>query len=169
MVETLAPLKYGRVLGRYGATGADSAEDPDALPDTILMTGTCTFTPLVDFLLVPTASPKPTTIVPVPITVELTNGEIWHNGLEGVWLNATDDPATNPTNWFWRVSFALEYNMVPITLAGFKFSVPANVDTHLTTATPIIVTQALLTIAGPIGPAGPAGDTNLALAFALAL
>lgn len=164
----LAPLGYGRVKARFVAGVADSNDEGDA-PDVVPLTGTVTFNMSASALRVVSAVPDPATVYPRPITVALdSEGYIFQNGSRLVPLQATDDPATNPTGLQWTVSFNLR------TLAGdtvpapaWNFELPRGAVVDLTAAAPMTAPAPNTVIlkgekgdkgdTGPTGPRGPQG------------
>ncbi len=119
-----APMTYGVVKARFVQAVADSA-DADDLPDARALVGTVTFTPAASAILV--ASPEPTTILPAPIEVQLVNGAF------EVKLIATDNAATQPTDWTYEVKFKFDGGA---SYKAFSLKVPANTVTDLTLVAP---------------------------------
>lgn len=121
---TLAPVVYGKVVGRFvdiEGDGSDTGREPDFIP----LSGTVTFTASPDSLKIPTAQPDPTTAVPRPIVCTLdSSGYLVQNGQPGVLLVATTDPAVLPSGFTYRVSFALKAGVVAVPLDSFSFALP---------------------------------------------
>ncbi|MFE3229557.1 hypothetical protein [Nocardia sp. NPDC059228] len=127
----LAPLKYGKVVGRflvniahgpYTAPGSGN----DDLPEFPPLAGTVTFTAEAPKVLVAAAQPAPATYVQLPdhYVCELDElGYLTWRGRRGIRLVAPNAD-TNPNQWTWRVSFALQYEGEPVTLEPFSFTVP---------------------------------------------
>ncbi|MFI9506948.1 hypothetical protein [Nocardia sp. NPDC052566] len=121
----LPPLKYGKVVGRFLANvidGADIGDTPEFLP----LTGTLTFTADAPKVLVPGAQLGPATYVQLPSHYECqldSFGFITWRGKPGVRLVAPG-PATNPSQWTWRVSFDLSYDGERVPMDSFSFTVP---------------------------------------------
>jgi hypothetical protein len=124
MVETLAPLRYGKVVGRWVAIVGDSVSDVDKSPDAIPLTGTVVLTPQAPLLRVATATPVPTTAMPQEITCTVVNGYLTYGGDQFVWLLATDDPAVNPQNYTWRATVNLVNGATALNPYSFLFAVP---------------------------------------------
>lgn len=134
----LEPLKFGMVTGRLVATIADSAGDSDRDPDVQPLTGGVTFTPAASALLLPGASPDPATALPMPITASLDNkGYLSHNGVRGVRLVASVNNATNPSDFTYKVSFALKLGTLSVQYPAFDITVPADGVVDLTTVAPV--------------------------------
>lgn len=135
---SLSPLVYGQVVGRYVAIVADTPADPDLEPDVVPMSGRITLTPLPSRLLVATAQPAPVTVVPVSISAVLDDqGYLSLSGNRGVYVIATNDPATNPTSFSYRVTFELTLNGVKVPMPSFDVMVPAGAVVDLTTVAPV--------------------------------
>jgi hypothetical protein len=121
----LAPLKYGKVVGRFLANVIDGP-DIDDLPEFEALTGTVTFTAEASKILVAGAQPAPATYVQLPKHYECQlnrHGYLTWRGMQGVRLVAPSS-ATNPSEWTWRVSFDLYYEGDPVPLESFSFVVP---------------------------------------------
>ncbi|GAB2525528.1 hypothetical protein [Nocardia heshunensis] len=121
----LAPLKYGKVVGRFLANIADGPDIGD-LPEFPPLAGTVTFTADAPKVLVAAAQPAPTTYVQLPhhYVCELDEfGYLTWRGKRGIRLVAPNAD-TNPRDWTWRVSFALSYESEPVPLEPFSFAVP---------------------------------------------
>jgi hypothetical protein len=128
-------LQYGKVVGRFVAAIGDGV-DSDTFPDATPLSGTVTFTPSAAKFLVATASPDPTTVEAQPIVGVLdSNGYLTFNGLQGVWLLATNDPALNPTGFTYNVKYALTYNGNTIDKSTFDIPVPISNASDPTTFT----------------------------------
>ena len=121
----LAPLKYGRVVGRFLANVADGPDIGDS-PEFPPLTGTVTFTAEAPKILVANAEPAPATYVQLPQYYKVQLDEFgyltWRGG-RGVRLVAPNED-TNPTAWTWRAAFDLEYEGQPVPLAPYSFEVP---------------------------------------------
>ncbi|WP_280358103.1 hypothetical protein [Nocardia otitidiscaviarum] len=162
----LAPLKYGKVVGRFLANvidGPDLGDHPEFLP----LTGTITFAADAPKVLVADAEPAPATYVQLPKHYECQLDEFgyltWRGG-RGVRLVAPND-ATNPKDWTWRVSFDLSYDGERVPLESFSFTVPEYIpgpdpedpDTgssglvDLTLAAPVPATHGTGVVVGPRG------------------
>ncbi|MFF0608498.1 hypothetical protein ACFYUD_07515 [Nocardia tengchongensis] len=137
----LAPLKYGKVVGRFLANIADGP-DIDDLPEFPPLTGVVTFTADAPKVLVAAAQPAPATYVQLPdhYVCELDEfGYLTWRGKRGIRLVAPNAD-TNPSQWTWRVSFALQFEGETVALEPFSFTVPeyvagpdpANPDTGAT-------------------------------------
>lgn len=152
----LNPLVYGHVVGRFLALVGDSVdalENPDAAP----MVGTVTFTPSIPYALVANGVPTPATVLPRPIVVTLNvDGEIEWNGLDGIYLPATDDPNLNPTDFTWQAAFDISYEGVVVPYGPINFQLPNGTEVDLTLVAPVASSPGTLTIVGPPGPSGSA-------------
>lgn len=126
MTNPLAPLKYGKVVGRLLAGIIDSP-DIGEIPDFPPLEGRVTFTAAVPKFLVPLADP-PATVV--PLTNDLytcvldDEGYLTWRGKRGVYLAAPITGTMNPTGWTWTVTFDLTYLGTPVRIASFNFQVP---------------------------------------------
>lgn len=156
MAETLSPLVYGRVVGRFLAMVGDTSDDPDAYPDAIPLQGTLTFTARPTSMLVQTAQPTPATIVPFPVTATLdSQGYLTRNGVQGVWLLASNDPSVNPTGFTYTVSFTnLSAQGQGVNYAPFDFQVPAGGSVDLSLVAPLSASVGQVVIKGDSGPPG---------------
>lgn len=161
MTETLYPLTYGLVTGRFLAAVGDGPADADALPDAVPLAGTVTFTPSANALLVPSATPAPATILPVPVDATLdSGGYISRNGARGVWLLATDDPSVNPTGYTYDVSFTgLSANGQSVKYDDFSIQVISGMTQDLAVLAPVGSSGGALIVRGEKGDAG--GGLNL--------
>lgn len=167
MVETLAPLKYGTVVGRYLAVVGDTSSDPDKLPDAVPLSGTITFTPMVNRLLVPNALPVPATVMPMKVDCILDSaGYLSYGGERKVVLLATDDPDTNPMDFVWKVTFDLKHGTQIVTVDPFYLEVPTfdfiatsppDEPVDLTLATPVEFVNGVQTTQGAPGKGVPSG------------
>ncbi|WP_433597935.1 hypothetical protein ACQPXH_19280 [Nocardia sp. CA-135953] len=121
----LAPLKYGRVVGRFLANVADGPDINDS-PEFPPLTGSVTFTAEAPKILVAEAVPDPATYVQLPKYYKVSLDEFgyltWRGG-RGVRLVAPNAD-TNPNEWTWRVSFDLSYEGDPVPISPFSFVVP---------------------------------------------
>lgn len=121
----LAPLSYGRVVGRFLANISDGP-DIDTLPEFPPLEGTVTFTAGPPKILVPQGEPDPATVVQLPdhytASLDAFGYLTWRNQ-RGVRLIAPNNE-TNPTGWTWRVDFDLSYEGVRIPMTSFSFEVP---------------------------------------------
>lgn len=120
----LAPLKYGKVVGRFLANiadGPDLGDEPEFPP----LTGRVTFTAEAPKILVAGAEP-PATYVQLPkhyVAALDEFGYLTWRGERGIRLVAPNGD-TNPTDWTWRVGFELEYDGSPVSMPSFSFIVP---------------------------------------------
>ncbi|MGM7646565.1 hypothetical protein ACSVDM_16820 [Nocardia sp. JW2] len=125
----LPPLEYGKVVGRFLANVIDGPDLGD-LPEFPPLTGTIIFTAEAPKVLVAGAQPGPATYVQLPKHYECQLDEFGYltwRGKRGVRLVAPG-PATNPSDWTWRVSFDLAYDGERIPLEPFSFHVPKYVS-----------------------------------------
>lgn len=163
MAETLSPLVYGKVVGRFLAAVGDSTDDADVYPDAVPLSGTVTFTPSAAALLVPVASPDPATVLPVPVVTTLdAGGYISINSQRGVYLLATNDPSVNPQGYTYDVSFSgLSVNGQSVKYADIQIQVLANQTTDLTLVTPVAASGGVLITQGAPGTPGRDGAQGL--------
>ncbi len=161
MAETLAPLVYGRVTGRFLAAVGDSTDDSDQFPDAVPVIGTVTFTPSANALLVASATPDPATILPIPVVTTLdSEGYVSRNGIRGVWLLATDDASVNPSGYTYDVSFSgLNAAGASVKYDDFSIAVFANTTQDLSILAPVSASNGVLLSRGEKGD--PGGDLNL--------
>ncbi len=153
MVETLAPLTYGRVIGRYGVFTGDSADAGDE-PDFVPLTGFIYFTSTARKLLVATALPDPATGFSQKYTAIIdANGYVSYNGAPGIKLIATDGP-TNPTNFQYHVEFDLKFQGHTVQADPFNITVPTGTTQDLTLVTPVVAAAGQAITRGPAGPPG---------------
>lgn len=120
----LAPLVYGKVVGRYLANIADGPDINDT-PEFQPLAGTITFIAEAEKVLVATAVP-PATYVQLPAHYEVSLDEFGYitwRGMRGVRLVAPNED-TNPTAWTWRAVFNLTYDGDPVAMSSFNFEVP---------------------------------------------
>lgn len=127
-------VSYGTVTGRFLLAYADGL-DADLFPDGVPAKGIIYFSPLVDKLRNPTASPAPVTIIPQRVQCELdSDGYLIGPDLtRGVRLIATDDPDMIPSTWEWRVEYKLtDQNDYPLRgLVAHNLSLPSNSEVNL--------------------------------------
>lgn len=136
MVETLPQLTYGKIVGRFLAAVGDGT-DTDLYPDEVPLSGTVTFTPSASTIVIATATPDPVTVFPNPITATLDSaGYITDpSGNRGIYLIATDNPATSPTNFTYNVSIKVALgNGAPYSATSKDIAVAAGSITDLINA-----------------------------------
>ena len=120
-------IATGRVTGQFLAgvvDGADSDQDPDAVP----AAGFVTFTASVPYLPDPTAAPNPATILTTSVVAVLDNEGYLCTPVEvtlepsyrGVRLIATDDPDLSVEGWTWNATYSFS------TVAGQKLAIPTH-------------------------------------------
>ena len=138
MAVDLPPLQYGYVKARFVAGIGESAGSP-SVPDGIPLTGTVTFNLSADVVRITTAQPVPTTFYPRPITAAVdTDGYLTWGGARLLPLPATDDPAMNPTNLQWTVSFDLRTpDGYKVMTAPWRFVLPVGQTVDLTDVAPL--------------------------------
>lgn len=132
----------GKVTGRFIVgivDGADSDDEPDAIP----ASGTVTFTPSVPYLPDPTATPSPVTILHTPIVGVLDEDGVLCTpdpadplapGKPGLRLIATDDPDLSVTGWTWSVTYKLHsVGGIALTIPTHSMSMPTGGTVDLTT------------------------------------
>jgi hypothetical protein len=132
----MSVLSTGTVTGRFEdvVSGAES------------ITGKVYFTPEAKYLL-----SDDSIVLPVPVSVQLTASAFT------VDMVATDDPALNPLDWTYRVSFDLSANGRPMGLAPFSIEVPAGQTTDLSSAAPVASSEGVQIIQGDQGIQGIQG------------
>ncbi|MGH1547982.1 hypothetical protein ACRAWB_01905 [Leifsonia poae] len=152
------PPSYGKVVGRYLVAVGDGI-DADVLPDGVVPTGTVTLTPSVAQVLVANGNPDPFTYELQPITATLdSSGYLTFNGQQGVWLVATDDTNTNPTDFSYTVQLNVSYSGGVVDRRKFDIKVPASTAsdpstfTDLTRSAPIASSSGTAIVQGPPGP-----------------
>jgi hypothetical protein len=121
----LAPLKHGKVVGRFLANVADGPDIGDT-PEFAPLSGTVRFTAAPEKILAPSAQPDPATFVQLPqhYVCSLDQfGYISWRGVRGVRLVAPT-AEVNPTGWTWRVDFDLSYEGERVPMNPFWFEVP---------------------------------------------
>jgi hypothetical protein len=153
-------ISYGQIVHRMVLAVGDGG-DADRLPDAVPMAGAqISFTPSVAWLLNASAVP-PVTIYPQRIvcTTDADGYLVDPMGEQGVWLIATDDPDTNPTNF----TYAVEIRVNGLATRTFNISVPGGVTTDLTSVMPVSTSPGSVNVVGPQGPAGPQGEPGPAL------
>lgn len=139
---TMQPPSNGKVVGRF-LVGIGDGTDADTLPDAAVPTGTITFTPSVKKVLVANGSPDPFTFELQPITATIdSSGYLTFNNQTGVWLVATNDTNTNPTDFTYSVQYNIAYSGGVIDTSKFDIKVPASTTdpatwTDLTKAAPV--------------------------------
>jgi hypothetical protein len=159
LVETLPQLTYGRIVGRFLAAVGDGT-DADLYPDEVPLSGTVTFTPSASTIVIATATPDPVTVFPNPITATLDSaGYITDpSGNRGIYLIATDNPATNPTNFTYNVSIKVALgNGAPYSATSKDIAVAAGSITDLINAVSVPAS-------GGTGGTGPVVGTGGAVA-----
>jgi len=107
----------------------------------VAIEGTVTFKPTPRRLTNATASPRPVTILPKPVTVPLVNGEF-----ETSDLIATDDPDNSPHGWNYRVEFQFAGGA---SADPFNIELPENATVDLSTVTPVGSSAGVQIIRGP--------------------
>lgn len=114
--------------------------DDDTNPDIHPVHGEVTFTPIIpegDAIQL-YEDGKPKTIVPLPITVRISDGEIFHRGETSVKLLAGGD-RMNPPKLYWRASFAhMQSNGIPFKLKPIQFEAIPDGTVDLTAVAPVV-------------------------------
>lgn len=181
MAESLDPLLYGTVVGRFLVQLADST-DVDLKPDILPARGYLTFTPATTYANVKEAEPDPATIFPQTVYGVLDDKgylcsvRVDSKGIpmkssdgsfipveRGIRMQASSDPSLIPTNWTWNVSFNLTFNNQVISYPSFNFTLDPNQEVDLAYVKPTDQTSGTITITGPRGArgnTGPKGDTG---------
>jgi hypothetical protein len=126
VTNPLAPLKYGKVVGRLLAGVIDSP-DVGEVPDFPPLEGRVMFTASVPKFLVPLADP-PATVAPLSDTLYMCvlddEGFLTWRGKRGVYLAAPVAGTMNPSGWTWTVTFDLSYLGTPVRVPAFSIDVP---------------------------------------------
>lgn len=181
MAESLDPLLYGTVVGRFLVQLADST-DVDLKPDILPARGYLTFTPATTYANVKAAEPDPATIFPQTVYGVLDDKgylcsvKVDSKGIpvksssgafvpveRGIRMQASSDPNLIPSNWTWNVSFNLTFNNQVISYPSFNFTLDPNQEVDLAYVKPTDQTSGTITITGPRGArgnTGPKGDTG---------
>lgn len=122
---SLSPLKFGKVVGWFPSIVADYLSDGGQTPETLPCTGTVTFTPEADRVIVIAAEPDPATVFIRPVVAKLDfDGYLHlHEGERGVMLPIAST-ATNPAVWNWRVSFDIKSGGSRVDMPSFTFALP---------------------------------------------
>lgn len=175
--ESLSPLAFGTVHGRFVAGVGDQAWANGTQPGVVpITTGTVTFTPSAALLLVQSAFPDPTTVLPQSATGYFdTEGYLVDtNGARGLSLFASDDPAVSAT-YSYRVDFAglgyLDGNNQThfVSRPSFVLNVPTNGTVDLTLAAPLTSSSGQTVTKGDKGDPGatwnPVGTISTASAL----
>lgn len=168
-----------RAVAAYHLDGPDDNDEPDRKP----VNGRVTFTPLLKKgeAVSMVEDGHPVTIMPLPIEVSISDGTIFHRGIEGVKLLA-GGVEMDPPVLTWRATFShMQSDGVGFTLAPVVFDAVPGGEVDLTLAAPSVGApagsirgpqgeQGEQGPAGPVGPrgatgergpAGPQGDTGL--------
>jgi hypothetical protein len=161
LVETLPQLTYGKIVGRFLAAVGDGT-DTDLYPDEVPLTGTVTFTPSASTIVIRTATPDPVTVFPTPIIGTLdANGYLTDpSGNRGVFLIATDNPATDPTNFTYNISIRVSLgNGAPFSASAKDISVPTGTTTDLVNTVSVPASGGTGT-GGGVGTGGAVASVN---------
>ena len=175
MADSLNPLQYGTVVGRFLVELGDS-DDPNLTPDVHPVRGYLTFTPATSYANVKTALPDPATIFPQTIygvldadgyvcSVQVdskgnprrTAGGDLIPSFRGIRMQASSDPNIIPSNWTWNVRFNLYFNNTNINYDSFNFTLDPLQVADLSYIKPTNQVPGTITITGPIGPKGETG------------
>lgn len=181
MADSLNPLQYGTVVGRFLVELGDS-DDPDLTPDVYPVRGYLVFTPATSYANVKTALPDPATVFPQPIygvldaegyvcTVRVDNKGVpvktaygdFIATERGIRMQASSDPNIIPSNWTWNVRFNFTFNNTSIAYDPFNFTLDPFQVADLSYIKPITSSTGTITITGPKGSSGepgPKGDTG---------
>lgn len=133
LTSTGDPVPTGRVVGRW----VHAREQADGTP--VPASGTVMFSPQVDRVQYPSASPDPMTLTPAPVECSLDpDGYLVDpdGGAPGVLLLATDDADGEPTGWKYLVRLRLDGGP----MRAYSISVPSGSEVDLTTAAPTVST-----------------------------
>lgn len=149
-------VTHGTISGTLIA--AEQVDAPNTDIDSTPIVGKVTFTPTPKRVLDPSAQ---RVILPRPVVVTLDA-----TGAFTARLVATDNPAMNPVDWTYKVTFQLSGGL---SLDPFDLSLPTGATLDLAAVVPVVSSGGTQTIQGPAGPEGPAGppgpSTTLAWQF----
>lgn len=138
--ELPSNVSYGTIVGRFLIAYQDGS-DVDLYPDGVPASGSIFFSPSVESLKNPTATPAPVTILPTVIECGLDSEGylVGANGNRGISLIATNDTDNNPTGWTWNVSYKLTGpDGNPLRgIGSYDLSVPAGQTIDLITNAPV--------------------------------
>lgn len=116
MTTSLGSTRFGKVVYRV-LGGVGDGPDANITPDGIPITGTGTLTPRVERILDTSTSPAQT-IIPRPIKVTFSGGNLTYRGDPWVWLIASEAGV-----WQWHASFTYKVGGETIT-DEFTFDLP---------------------------------------------
>lgn len=153
---------YCLVKHRIEVLGPDSPGDQDRYPDRYMVNGTVTFTPNINnadvFVIKDEFGFK--TVPALPITADIVDGELIHEGQAGVYLFAGGENA-NPSNLSYTATYrGLVANGVPITIRDVTFEAIQNGEIDLSTAQPVAGTPARGITRGAPGDTPYIGDNG---------
>ena len=154
-------MKFTTVKRAVNAVHLDG-DDLDQVPEVHPVHGQVTFTPLLnegDGVQVETGDGM-VTVVPVPVTVRISDGVVMHRGAPGVQLFA-GGPGANPDTIRWRADFKhLQSAGVPVKLRPVVFDAVPDGEVDLTRVAPVAGFSGGVTRGeqGEIGPRGPQGE-----------
>lgn len=156
-----AALQTGTVKWTVVAIAEDSV-DAGSAPDPEQITGTVSFTPIIDNNIIKYIGDASN----APVSV-LTRTEIYSvvagvmvdkSGSAAVQLIANNTPLTSPQNWNYEVSYNLNNGY---SLGSFEFALPAGATVDLSTVIPQQdPSTGVLYVTGPRGADGAAGATG---------
>lgn len=136
-------LTYGQVVGRFIAIVGDKPTDLDEYPDIVPLTGSVTLTPRIEAALLPGHQSGPLTAIARPIQAQLdSQGYISRNGVRGVYVVATDNPAIGVTDFTYLVSFEnLRSEGALVRYPSFNITVKAGDVIDLALVAPVPVSE----------------------------
>lgn len=129
-------ITYGTVKGRFVEAildGPDEDDNPDSRP----IVGSVTLTPEAKHILAATNAP-PTTVMATALRITLDA-----DGSFQTKVVATDNPALNPNEWTYRVTFSFDRG---ITYGPFSIEVPGGQVTDLTLTAPAPSSPGVVTV-----------------------
>lgn len=140
MVALPSNVTYGTITGQFIFGVADTAADTDALPEALPASGAVTFTPRnangsSNFYVNDAGAKVILVIKPVTVTLDAA-GYIVSPGnaaVRAVTLIASDNPAMNPRDWLYRVTF----NFPGVSIDFFDMQVLAGTTLDLSSYIPI--------------------------------
>lgn len=158
----LAPLKWGRVRGRFLASVGDT-DDPLEAPDAVPMTGYVLFGSTAPAWRVITAQPDPATLFPAGIQCVIgADGYLYWNNQPYIDLVSNLDNALNPVGAQWKASFYLKYpDGSDAPYPTFAFDLPEYTGNPATIVDLTTVAPVATPSPGTIITAGPPGPQNL--------
>lgn len=127
-------LTYGKIKWQVIEFVADTADDPDELPDAIGVTGQVTIKANIKDVLLGQGTTPVVSIFPGPFTFDIVDGVMKDaEGRTEMSVIATDCAAVNPVGWNYNANFILNNRV----RGSFDFEVPTGATIDLTTVAPV--------------------------------